>query len=64
MLDVSSLRGHLGLRYESSEAPFFEGTLRATADQDRVATVLGERPIEGYAMLDLKEAWTCPGELC
>ena len=54
-LGVSPLRGDLGLRYEPPEGRFFvEGALRAVAEQDRVATVLGETPTDGYVTLDLK----------
>ncbi len=54
-LGVSPLRGDLGLRYEPPQGRFFvEGALRAVAEQDRVATVLGETPTDGYVTLDLK----------
>lgn len=59
-LGVSPLRGQVGVRYEPPREGFLngrffvEGTLRAAAEQDRVARVLGETPTNGYATLDLK----------
>ncbi|MFB6248558.1 MAG: TonB-dependent receptor [Salinibacter sp.] len=54
-LGVSPLHGTLGLRYEPPRGRFYvEGTLRAAAEQDRVATVLGETPTDGYVTVDLK----------
>jgi iron complex outermembrane receptor protein len=54
-LGVPPLRGELGLRYEPPRSRFYvEGTLRTAAEQDRVATVLGETPTEGYVTVDLK----------
>lgn len=45
----------LGLRYEPTGQGFFvEGAVRAATAQERVAAVLGERPTEGYATVDLK----------
>ena len=54
-LGVSPLQGDLGLRVEPPRGRFYvEGTLRAVAEQDRVASVLGETPTEGYVTVDLK----------
>ena len=54
-LGVSPIQGDLGLRVEPPGGRFYvEGTLRAVAEQDRVASVLGETPTEGYVTLDLK----------
>jgi len=54
-LGVAPLRGTLGLRWEPPEGRFYvEGTLEATAEQDRVATVLGETPTDGSVTLNLK----------
>ncbi len=53
-LGVSPLRGDLGLRWEPPEGHFYlESTLTAVVEQDRVATVLGETPTEGYVTIDL-----------
>jgi len=54
-LGIAPLRGNLGVRVEPPEGRFYvEGTLRAAAEQDRVATVLGETPTEGAVTLDVK----------
>jgi iron complex outermembrane receptor protein len=54
-LGVAPLQGDLGLRYEPRGGRFYvEGTLSAAAEQDRVATVLGETPTAGSVTLDLK----------
>ena len=54
-LGVAPLRGNLGLRWEPPEGRFYvEGTLEATAEQDRAAEVLGETPTGGSVTLDLK----------
>ena len=54
-LGVSPLSADLGLRYEPTSENFFvEGAVRAAAEQERVATVLGETPTEGYVTIDLK----------
>jgi iron complex outermembrane receptor protein len=54
-LGVTPLRGTLDLRWEPPEGRFYvESTLHATAEQDRVATVLGETPTDGYVTLDLQ----------
>jgi iron complex outermembrane receptor protein len=54
-LGVAPLRGDLGLRWEPPEGRFYlESTVSAAAEQDRVATVLGETPTDGYVTLDLK----------
>ncbi|MEF8939080.1 MAG: TonB-dependent receptor [Salinivenus sp.] len=54
-LGVAPLRGNLGVRVEPPQGRFYvEGTLRAAAEQDRVATVLGETPTEGAVTLDVK----------
>ena len=54
-LGVAPLRGDLGLRWEPPEGRFYlESTLSAAAEQDRVATVLGETPTDGHVTLDLK----------
>lgn len=56
-LGVAPFRGDLALRYEPQGGPsFIEATLRAVADQDRVATTRGELPTEGYVTVDLKSA--------
>jgi iron complex outermembrane receptor protein len=53
-LGVSPLHGDLDLRWEPPQGRYYvETTLRAAAAQDRVATVLGETPTEGYVTLDL-----------
>ena len=54
-LGVAPLRGDLGLRYEPRQGRFYvEGTLSAAAEQDRVASVLGETTTDGSITLDLK----------
>ena len=54
-LGVAPLRGDLGLRYEPRQGRFYvEGTLSAAAEQERVASVLGETATDGYLTLDLK----------
>jgi iron complex outermembrane receptor protein len=54
-LGISPLKGTVGLRYEPPQGRFFvEGTLRAAAEQERVARALGETPTDGYATFDLK----------
>jgi iron complex outermembrane receptor protein len=54
-LGVAPLRGNLAVRIEPPQGRFYvEGTLRAAAEQDRVATVLGETPTEGAVTLDVK----------
>jgi iron complex outermembrane receptor protein len=55
VLGIAPPRGDLGLRWEPHEGRFYvESTLHAAAEQDRVATVLGETPTEGYVTLDLQ----------
>jgi iron complex outermembrane receptor protein len=54
-LGVTPLRGDVGLRYEPRQGRFYvEGTLSAAAEQERVASVLGETATDGYLTLDLK----------
>ena len=54
-LGVSPLRGNLGLRYEPPGEPFYvEGAVRAAAEQDCVAAVLGERPTGEFVVLDVQ----------
>ena len=54
-LGVAPLRGDLGLRWEPQGGRVYvEGTLTATARQDRVAEALGERPTDGSLTLDLQ----------
>ena len=54
-LGVAPPSADLGLRYEpTSEGFFVEGAVRAAAEQERVATVLGETPTEGHVAIDLK----------
>ncbi len=54
-LGVAPLQGDLGLRYEPRQGRFYvESTLRSVAEQDRVATVLGETSTKGYVTLDLR----------
>jgi iron complex outermembrane receptor protein len=53
-LGISPLRGDLNLRWEPTQGRYYvESTLNAAAEQDRVATVLGETPTDGYVSLDL-----------
>jgi iron complex outermembrane receptor protein len=53
-LGISPLHGDLGLRWEPPRGRYYvESTLKAAAEQDRVATVLGETPTEGYVTWDL-----------
>jgi iron complex outermembrane receptor protein len=54
-LGVAPFSADLGLRWEPPGGRFFvEGTLRAAAEQDRVATRLGETPTDGYVTADVK----------
>jgi iron complex outermembrane receptor protein len=54
-LGVAPLRGNLGLRWEPPQGRFYvESTLGVAAEQDRVATVLGETPTGSYVTLDLQ----------
>ncbi|MFW6202243.1 MAG: TonB-dependent receptor domain-containing protein [Gemmatimonadota bacterium] len=58
-LGVTPLKGATSLRYEPREGGFFvEGTLRAVGAQDRVASVRGESPTDGYATGDVQAGAT------
>lgn len=53
-LGVSPLHGVLALRYEPGNARFFvEGSLRVTAEQERVAAARSELSTSGYTTADL-----------
>ncbi len=53
-LGISPLRSDLSLRWEPPQGRYYvESTLNAAAEQDRVATVLGETPTEGSVTVDL-----------
>ena len=53
-LGISPLRGDLNLRWEPPRGRYYiESTLNAAAEQDRVATVLGETPTEGFVTWNL-----------
>ena len=54
-LGIAPLQGDLGLRWEPRNGRFYvESTLHATAEQDRVAIVLGETPTDGYVTVNLQ----------
>ena len=54
-LGVAPLSGDIGVRYEPPQGRFYiEGTLGGVTEQDRVASILGETPTEGYVTLDLR----------
>lgn len=58
---IAPLQGRAGIRYEERQGRYFaEATLRAVAEQDRVAAVRGESPTEGYRTVDVRAGWA-PG---
>jgi iron complex outermembrane receptor protein len=54
-LGVTPFGGSLGLRYDHpGDRWYLQGLVQGRADQDRVATIKGEVPTEGYALGDIR----------